>query len=149
MHYEKEKTNLTYYYNVWILNLRYVISLNHTASEVQVECNRIYSNCRGAAFTRCRTCFRRQSYGDFSPIPNNRAKSSPTCCDTIRQMRQTALTPQNPVASKLIFPFYFAVSKELLQYRHRPYTLYNAHWACITASPMYSNLNQNHYEKEN
>ena len=54
MHYEKEKTNLTY--------------------------------------------FRRQSYGDFSPIPNNRAKSSPTCCDTIRQMRQTALTPQNPVA---------------------------------------------------
>jgi len=64
-------------------------------------------------------------------------------------MRQTALTPQNPVAQKLIFPIYFAVSKEFHQYRHRPYTLYNAHWACITASPMYSNLNQNHYEKEN
>ena len=31
MHYEKEKTNLTYYYNVRILNLRYVISLNHDA----------------------------------------------------------------------------------------------------------------------
>ena len=57
MHYEKEKTNLTY--------------------------------------------FRRQSYGDFSPIPNIRAKTFPTCCDTIRQMRQTALTPLNPVAHKL------------------------------------------------
>ncbi len=93
-----------------------MISLNHTASEVQVECNRIYSNCRGAAFTRCRTCFRRQSYGDFKPIPNIRAKTSLTCCDGVGEMRQSALTPQNPVAQKLIFPFYFAVSKELLTF---------------------------------
>ena len=78
-----------------------MISLNHDASEVQVECNRIYSNCRGAAFTRCRTCFRRQSYGDFRLIPNIRAKSSPTCCDGVGEMRQTALTPLNPVAHKL------------------------------------------------
>ena len=34
----------------------------------------------------------------------------------VGEMRQSALTPQNPVAQKLIFPFYFAVSKELLTF---------------------------------
>ena len=54
-----------------------------------------------------------QSYGEFRLFPNNRAKSSSTCCDTIRQMRQTALTPQNPVAQKLIFPNLFCSIKRI------------------------------------
>ena len=44
-----------------------------------------------------------QSYGDFRPIPNIRAKSSPTCCDGVGEMRQSASKPQNPVASKIKF----------------------------------------------
>ena len=89
-----------------------MISLNHDASEVQVECNRIYSNCRGAAFTRCRTCFRRQRYGEFQLFPNNRAKSSPTCCDGVGEMRQTASKPQNPVASKIKFGGYRTIYRQ-------------------------------------
>ena len=40
---------------------------------------------------------------DGKVTANIRAKTSPTCCDGVGEMRQTASKPQNPVASKIKF----------------------------------------------